>query len=189
MSGVRPRVSAWQPPPVRPAVPWANDPAARLAGHFQTVRETAMAGLPFLNEALEVTALPFRRVAGDWLGVVLTPWFLHVYLVPGGGDLWQDLGQGLRRRVALPAGELEFIGEDDPELGPLQYCVLLAPVPQFSAQADALQAAGEALETLLTAPPPAPVAADATPPQAESDEAGMPDARRRGFLRGFLGRP
>jgi len=148
-----------------------------------------MAGLPFLNEALAVTALPFRRVAGDWVGVVLTPWFLHVYLVPGGGDLWQDLGQGLRRRVALPAGELEFIGEDDPELGPLQYCVLLAPVPQFSAQADALQAAREALETLLTAPPPAPVVADATPPQAESDEAGMPDARRRGFLRGFLGRP
>jgi len=150
-----------------------------------------MAGMSFLNEALQVEALPFQRVQGDWVGVVLTPWFLHIYLVPGGGELWQDLAQGLRRQVALPAGTMDFLGDEDDELGPFQYCVLLAPVPQFTSQDEALTAARDALATLLT-PPPA-VASDAAEagPAATGEAPGPApaDQGRRGFLRGILGRP
>jgi len=153
-----------------------------------------MAGMPFLNEALAVSALPFVRVQGDWVGVVLTPWFLHIYLLPGGGELWQDLAQGLRRKVTLPAGEMDFIGDEDEALGPYQYCVLLAPVPQFASQEEALLSAREALATLLQPAAPLP---GQNPVQAE--EPDVDGARlqsdgqaaspaRRGFLRGILGR-
>lgn len=205
MSSFRPRVPAWTPPPAREGKPWADDPAPRLEEHFRRVRQGTMAGMPFLNEALAVAALPFARVQGDWVGIVLTPWFLHVYLLPGGGELWQDLAQGLRRQVQLPAGTMDFIGDEDEALGPLQYCVLMAPVPQFASQDEALAAAREALGALLT-PPPAEVAS--TPAATVGNEAGAPAATaartavaaataesaavndgRRGFLRGILGRP
>lgn len=188
MSGFRPRVPAWTPPPARVGQPWGEDPAPRLQEHFRQVRQGAMAGMPFLNESLAVAALPFVRLQGDWLGVVLTPWFLHVYLFPGGGELWQDLAQGLRRSVPLPAGTLEFLGDEEEALGPFQYCVLLAPVPQFASQEEALEAARQALATLLV-PPLAAASAEAGGAALPAD-AATPDVddRRRGFLRGLLGR-
>lgn len=189
MSSFRPRVPAWTPPPAKEGKPWAEDPAPRLEQHFRRVHQTAMAGMSFLNEALEVAALPFERIQGDWVGIVLTPWFLHVYLLPGGGELWQDLAQGLRRSVALPAGALDFLGDEDDELGPYQYCVLLAPVPQFADQAAALVSAQEAMQALLT-PPPQEAAPEAPVAAADAPAAGAAaDAGRRGFLRGILGRP
>ena len=87
MAAPSPRLAAWQPPPVLLARPWDEDPGPRLEAHFSRVWRSNMAGLPFLNPALSVAALPFVRVDGDWLGVVLAPWFLHVYLLPGGGRL------------------------------------------------------------------------------------------------------
>lgn len=185
MTAPAPRVSAWQPPPVLPARPWDDDPAPRLEAHFSRIWHTSMAGLPFLNPVLSVAALPFARVDGDWLGVVLTPWFLHAYLLPGGGSLWQDLAQGLRRPVVLPAGAVEFIGDGDAGLGPLQYCVLLAPVPQFADQDEALAAAREALAALLAPPP---VSAPAPESGASAGEVLARGGRRRDFLRGMFRR-
>lgn len=142
------RRPAWTPPPPLPGVAWGEDPGARLVAYYQEVAAN-MADLPFYNSRLTVAALPFCRVEGDWLGVVWTPWFLNAFLLPGGGTLWQDLSQGERRRVALPVGEMDFLGDQAPALGPFQYCPLVAPVEDLTGQEEAAAVARQALDTLL----------------------------------------
>ena len=181
------RRSAWTPPPARPGVAWGEDPGPRLVAHYQRVFETAMHDMPFINPALAVESTAFHRVGGDgdWLGVLLTPWFLNAVLFPGGGSLWQDLSQGVKRRVVLLAGELEFMGDEADELGPFQFCPLIAPVSAFTSQEEARLAAREALAALLQPPPGAPVAVA----PIEETPAVAPRPSRRRFLGGLVGKP
>jgi [NiFe] hydrogenase assembly HybE family chaperone len=173
------RQPAMAPPPVRVAEARADDPSAVLAEHFQQVWQTQMHDLPFVNPALQVEAIGFVRYSGDWLGVVVTPWFLNLFLLNGGGSLWGDIPAGQRRYLELPCGALQFIADDDPVIGPYQYCPLIAPVTGIANMGTARQAALDALRTAFAIPAqpvePAPAAATDEPP-------------RRGFLRRLAGR-
>lgn len=180
------RRSAWTPPPAKPGVAWHEDPGHRLVAHYQRVFETSMHDMPFINPALVVESTAFHRVDGDWFGVLLTPWFLNAVLLPGGGALWQDLSQGVKRRVALPAGELEFMGDEADDLGPFQFCPLIAPVSAFASLEEGRLAAREALAALLQPPPETPVA---LAPSEEAPAVVVPQPARRRFLGGLVGKP
>jgi [NiFe] hydrogenase assembly HybE family chaperone len=121
-----------------------------LEQHYQQVWQTRMMDMPFVNDALKVEASGFVRHGGDWLGVIVTPWFLNLFLLNGGGSLWQDISAGQRRLVNLPCGALQFIADDDPELGLYQYCPLIAAVGTLADHATARQAALDALQAVLT---------------------------------------
>lgn len=182
------RTPALAPPPIRPAVPWPDNPAAFLETHYRQLWETRMRDLPFVNPALEVAAVGFRQHEGDWVGVVVTPWFLNLFLVSGGGKLWGDIPAGERRYLNMPCGTLQFIADDDPDIGPYQYCPLIAPVTGLAGMDVALAAARDALAALF-APPPAPV--PAVPPAAataagEAGEVAAPS--RRAFFRRLAGK-
>ncbi len=92
--------------PAEAANAYADDPSAMLEAHYRRVWETSMHDMPFVNPALSVTAIGFCRHEGDWVGAVLTPWFLNLFVLPGGGTLWTDLASGDRVRIAFPVGEL-----------------------------------------------------------------------------------
>lgn len=169
------------PPAIRVAAPRAASPAEFLAAHYRQIGLSRMQGLPFVNAALSVESIGFARHQGDWLGIVITPWFMNLFLLKGeGGTLWRDIAAGERRQLSLPCGALEFIADDDPDIGPYQYCPLIAPVSGLADMGQARQAAQDALQALFTpaAPTePAPVARQSS---------------RRGFLRGLgalSGRP
>lgn len=152
------RQSAWTPPPVVVAQPWTASPSAALQSWAEGVHRQRMAGLPFINAALQVEVVGLRSLDGDWFGGLITPWSVQLVLLPGGGSLWLDIAAGTRRRVALPVGELWFLadaGED--ELQAYQYCPLGTGVDGFAGQADARRFIEDALEAVL-APPPAPAA-------------------------------
>lgn len=172
------RTPAMAPPPIRIATPRNEAPGDWLAAHYRRVHAERMHDLPFVNPALGVAAVGFAREQGDWLGIMLTPWFLNLFLLPGGGTLWRDIAAGERRAVALPCGTLHFIADDDPDLGPYQYCPLIAPVSHLPEMEAALQVARDALNTVLTAPAP-PAEPPAPPTQAST---------RRHFLRQLAGR-
>ena len=181
------RTPALAPPPIRPATPLDTDPSAFLENHYLHVWETRMQDLPFVNPALGVAAVGFRRHRGDWLGVMVTPWFLNLFLISGGGDLWGDIPAGERRYVELPCGTLQFIADDDPELGPYQYCPLMAPVTHLENMIAALTAARDALAAAFTPP--------AEPQSAEETGAALPQSApaeappsRRAFLRRLAGK-
>lgn len=166
--------------PSRDAVPRTESPGEWLASHYRQVYAERRHELPDVNPALAVEAVGFTHYQGDWLGVVITPWFLKLFLLSGGGQLWGDIPAGQRRYLNLPCGTLQFIADDDPELGPYQYCPLIAPVTGLPDMAAARQAAVAALAAALGQP------AVASPPAA-ADEA--PKAvSRRGFLRTLTGR-
>ena len=176
------RQPALAPPPVRVAVPCANDPAEFLAAHYRKVWETRMRDLPFVNPALAVEVMPFRDCGGDWIGVVITPWFLNLLLRSGGGRLWGDIPAGERRYVDLPCGTLQFIADDDPDIGPYQYCPLIAPVSAVPDMETARRAAADALEAVFTAP----AEAVASGPAPAGTQAAAP-VSRRGFFRRLAG--
>ena len=174
------------PPPIRPAQAREAEPGALLDAHYRHLWMTQMHDMPFVNPALGVEAIGFRRHDGDWLGVMITPWFLNLFLIYGGGDLWGDIPAGERRYVELPCGTLQFLADDDPDLGPYQYCPLIAPVSVLPDMATARQAALEALATVL-APPPETPADPAAKSLGAVDEKPKP-VSRRGFLSTLVGR-
>lgn len=141
-----------------------------------------MRDLPFVNPALAVEAHGFRQLDGDWLGVVITPWFVNLLLVSGGGTLWGDIPAGERRYLALPCGTMQFIADDDPDIGPYQYCPLIAPVDQLPDMATARIVAQDAIKTVFATPVAAP-----EPASAASAE-GKPEVSRRGFFRRLAGK-
>ena len=59
------------------------DPGPALEAAFLRIEREAMDGLPLLNKALRVQAVGFERWQGQWLGALVTPWFLNLVLVPG----------------------------------------------------------------------------------------------------------
>lgn len=198
VSRSRLRMPAIAPKMPEAAVPHAEDPSPRVVAHFQHVWATAMHDMPFVNPALSVEAIGFQRQDGDWLGVVITPWFINLFLLPGGGALWHDLPTGEHTAVGLPVGELEFIGDNpgaEAAVSAYQYCPLLSPVQQVETQDAARAIALDALAAVLTPkvdPPaesgraaivdgPGAAAADAAP------QAGVESPARRGFLRAFGG--
>lgn len=168
------RKRAFQAPQPSPAPPSADDPTLRLEHMYRRIGKTSMHDLPFVNAALSVEALGFRRWRGDWVGAVITPWFINLFVVPGGGELWSDLPAGDRCKIAFPLGELEFIADNDAsaEIPAHQYCPLFAPPSQFNSQEGARAAAEEALRVMFTSPPAEPA------PKPE-----RPDVSRRAFLR------
>jgi len=176
------RTPALAPPPIRPAVPCANDPTSFLETHYRHVWQTRMHDMPFINAALGVEAIGFCLHEGDWLGVVVTPWFLNLLLVSGGGQLWGDIPSGERRYLNLPCGTLQFIADDDPDIGPYQYCPLIAPVSNLADMAQARLVAVDALKTVLGQ-------SAAAPPEVQPLAEEKAAVSRRGFFRRLAGKP
>lgn len=173
------RKRAFQAPQPVAATAQNDIPSALLEHMYRRIWETSMHDMPFVNAALSVQAVNFRRWQGDWVGAVVTPWFINLFVVPGGGALWSDLPAGDRCKIAFPLGELEFIADNDAdaEIPAHQYCPLFAPPSGFTSHQAALAAAEEALTTLFTAPP----APEITPePVSVADQ---PNVARRGFFK------
>ncbi|MBE2257703.1 MAG: [NiFe]-hydrogenase assembly chaperone HybE [Rhodobacteraceae bacterium] len=204
------RKAAFQAPQPLPAQPMIDNPSPRLEAMYRRIWINSMRDLPFVNPALSVEAIGFRRwrpasavaaasdntpmaageststdgEVGDWIGAVITPWFVNLLLLPGGGDLWSDLPSGERCHVEFPIGPLEFIADDDAtaEVPSYQYCPLFAPPGQFTSQAAARAAAMAALDALFGQPV-------VTAKAPRTDVPARPDrSSRRAFFRRIVKR-
>jgi [NiFe] hydrogenase assembly HybE family chaperone len=183
-------------PDAPPDVP-LPDPSPRLVAAF---REAAgrLQGLGFVNPALQVEAVAFAPWQGHWLGVMVTPWFMNLVLLPRERSQWQPLALRAKRKWDFPAGVFEFIGADDPLIGEHQTCSLFSPMHDFQDQAAArlvARLAREALFDAANAEAPAPAGAgvaNAAAAQAAHDAghavaAPAAPVSKRDFLRGRLG--
>ena len=163
-----------------PVVSYAESPAALLAAHYRAVWQRGEPDMAEINPALDVESLGFARHAGDWFGVVITPWFLRLYLLPGGGTLWGEIPAGQRRFLELPGGTLPFVAAREAELGTYQFSTLITPMSLVPDMAAARQIAVDALQAFIfgmpSVVPPSPPAAPAV------------DTSRRGFFRRLAGK-
>lgn len=146
--------------PDLPAVaqPVAADPhletqLAEMPGRFEAVfREIhagKMKGVPFVNETLGVKAIGFRAHEGRALGVLVTPWFMNLVLLPGVQDDWSGLRTGERELIDFPSGTYEFLAANRPETGPYKACSLFSPMFDFSSMLQAVETAQAVLPALF----------------------------------------
>ena len=121
---------------------------------FNQILAQRMQGLPVLNPALFVQATGFHRINDEWLGILITPWFMNLLLMPGLDSAWSGQNPGEKFAKTFPYGVFEFTLANEAQLGSYAQCSLFSPMFQFSHQADALAAAQAALQGLLTAQKP-----------------------------------
>lgn len=150
--------------PVTPRLHGA-DPSPLLEAAFRRIQRDIMADVPILNPALAVEAVGFDRWQDHWLGVLITPWFMNLVVVPGAAETWQSVAPGLRLFRKFPAGDFAFLGSAEPEVGEFQTCSLFSPMGEFAEQAAAREVARAALDALRSQTGAAPA------PEAPSREA------------------
>jgi [NiFe] hydrogenase assembly HybE family chaperone len=174
--------------PPTPLFQRGENPASHLEATFRQIAATRMAGVGLLNPALEVEAIGFRPLGDDWLGVLITPWFMNLICMPGAAADGEAPSSGTRQDMDLPSGSYEFLTAHEDELGPYLTSSLFSPMSDFTDMDQARQVATEALAELFTpaaSPPPAPEAPPAEPVGLIA-KLERP-VSRRGFLSALLG--
>ena len=161
-------------------------PAGALERAFETVRRERMEGVPMLNPALEVEAVGFRPWREHWLGILITPWFMNVVLMPRVSAAWQAIGERETRHHVFPGGVFEFIGAREATLGDYQACSLFSPMFEFADQREARATALAALDALFdpASREAAPVSAQAPADGAPASGEARPVLSKRDFLFG-----
>lgn len=124
-------------------------PAGALEEVFRAILQRQMQDLPMVNPALSVEAVGFRPWHEHWLGILITPWFMNLMLLPRVCANWQPIAERESRHYVFPAGVFEFIGGRDPVLGDYQACSLFSPMFEFADQAGAHDTAAAALDALF----------------------------------------
>lgn len=122
-----------------------------LESQFRRIEQARMQGLPLLNPALDVEAVGFREWNSYCLGVLITPWFMNLMLLPPEGDSWQEMGVGNKQLHQMPSGPYEFILCHEEGIGRYQMCSLFSPVFEFNDQATAVATAQAVMEALMCA--------------------------------------
>ena len=141
---------------------------ADLVAHYEMIFEERMRGLPIVNERLAVEAVGFEQWEDQDLGILITPWFMNLVLLPDSARL-ADMAQGDRVDCKFPSGSCELTVYHDEQLGSYLAAVLFRTVADFPDQEIARAIAEEALAQILT-----------DPPEKES-----PQVSRRGLLTGL----
>lgn len=122
--------------------------SAALEATFASIQEQRMADIPVLNRALEVEAVGFMPWNEYYLGVLVTPWFMNLMLLPKNADSWQLLA-GTKSSHTFPSGEYEFTAGDESDIGPYEMCSLYSPMFEFENQEAAVATARYVLEDLM----------------------------------------
>ena len=123
--------------------------AEGLEKRFDKIRDTRMRGLPLLNEKLSVEAVGFRPLGDHQVGVLLTPWFMNLVLLPG-TDEWDSMQQGEVVSWPLPHGEYDFTVSRDEELGTFLSAILFSSVSSIPTQEIAHDIAEEIAELVFS---------------------------------------
>jgi len=149
-----------------------NASVQQLVDRFDYIGRERIQGLPIYNDKLSVEAVGFQACEGGKIGVLITPWFVNIVLLPDDDKPWQFNELGQKVKYNLPSGEHEFtVGEED-AIGRYLFRSVVSPTHCYKSQPPARSAAAQALNQLLT------------PPQSEgeNDTDDEPDTGRRAFL-------
>lgn len=135
----------------------SNDPVQEVMRNLETVfrqiEQERMRDVPVLNSALKVQAVGFVHWESDFLGVLITPWFMNLMLVPD-PHVMTETGSALRdpgskRILQLPSGKYEFIAGEEPGIGPYEVCSLFSPMFEFTDQANTVATAEAVMLALM----------------------------------------
>lgn len=133
---------------------WTTELAATVAAlvsHFETIYRKHMRDLPIVNRNLRVEAINFQEYDGDQLGVLITPWFMNLVLLPNDAHA-PDCAQGSKSSIDFPSGAIEFTGCLDDTLGCFRTAVLFRTVTDLPSQYMARDVARQVMLDLFVKP-------------------------------------
>jgi [NiFe] hydrogenase assembly HybE family chaperone len=135
----------------------AEDAVQQLANAYRRA-SLKVKGLPIYNPTLAVEAVGFRLHDGRHAGVMVTPWFMNLTVLPceADGGSWV---KGGAVRIAFPSGVYAFTVGELPDVGLVATCPLFSTMTDFTDHEAAQLAASSAAAALFEpeAPEPAPV--------------------------------
>jgi len=137
-----------------PVLDKGGSPAAALEAAFRQIAATRMAGVSLLNPALAVEAVGFRPWREDWVGVLITPWFMSLICLPGADSAYASRSSGGKQDLALPSGDYEFLSAHEDALGHYLSSSLFSPLFEFPDMARAREVATAVLEEVFKPAPP-----------------------------------
>ena len=120
----------------------------QLATHFERVLDERMRGMPIINPRLRVATVGFRKFEGRLLGVLVTPWFMNLVLLPDGEE-WAEELQGDAISLDFPSGTIEFRLNKDEDLGSWLSAVLFRSMRDMPDQETACSIAAEIMKDLF----------------------------------------
>ena len=146
-----------------------------LIEQFQRI-DAGMRDLPIYNDKIAIEAIGFRPFGdSDLLGVMLTPWFMNMILLPIEPVPLNMAEIGKSVVIELPAGKRNFVVGGDETSGLYKAHSLHSPVLNFTLPGQACAEAKRLLLLLMT-----PAAAE----PAAKDGAGASGVDRRSLLFG-----
>lgn len=125
-----------------------NDAVERLVAAYRVIERERMHGLPICNAQLQVEAVGFGPCGRCRCGVLITPWFMNLVLLPSEGEQWSAATFGEKVIWQFNAGEYEFTPATLEEIGTHLSTPLFSTVQDFPDQATARQVAEEVLRQL-----------------------------------------
>ncbi|MCG8428289.1 MAG: [NiFe]-hydrogenase assembly chaperone HybE [Chromatiales bacterium] len=116
---------------------------------FNRIHQERMQGIPILNPEVKVQAVGFQIWGDSYLGVMVTPWFMNLMLIPQNraDNPLPELGEQVIRK--LPSQEYKFTVNEIEELGPCLTHALYSPMSKFPDHTTAVQTAEAFLATLM----------------------------------------
>jgi [NiFe] hydrogenase assembly HybE family chaperone len=115
-------------------------------------------GLPIYNPTLAVEAVGFREHEGRQVGVIVTPWFMNLTVLPSAADLASWVKDGTTR-LTFPSGAYDFMVTEMPDAGLIGTCSLFSTMADFTDHEAAQVAAKSVADALFEVEqPPAPPA-------------------------------
>ena len=121
---------------------------AELVAFYRVVERERMHGLPIVNPRLRVEAVGFEAFDEHRFGILITPWFMNMLLLPG-TDEWDSFERGATVRLDLPGGRYDFcVCRDEP--GCFLSAVLFRTMSDFPDQQTACAVAEDILRRLRT---------------------------------------
>lgn len=125
-----------------------------LVARFAQIGRERVEGMPIYNEHLQVEAIDFQPCPDGLLGVLITPWFINVILLPENDLRWQSSELGTKHVCKLDSGIFEFVLGEDEEVGHYLFRTVLSPTHCLKSQTAAQATARKALYDLLASEEP-----------------------------------
>lgn len=130
-------------------VPEVPAQIAIMVADFRDVFDARMRNIPLVNENLEVEAVGFREHEGRLIGVLVTPWFMNLVLLPTADEDWSNLVAGEKEYVSFASGDYEFLHNFRDLTGGYKACSLFSPMDDFADQDQAVQVAERVMDALF----------------------------------------
>ncbi len=121
----------------------------RLEQAFQDIYHQRMADLPVVNKKIAVHAIGFQHWQQSILGVMVTPWFMNLMMLPGKDENWADRPLQTNSHYAFPSGRYAFLMGYEKEIGYYQSCSLFSPMFEFQDDEAAVETAEIIIKELM----------------------------------------